>query len=218
MVEDAVTEQVVGEIVEEEVLDLLERFRNKQPLTEEEREKLFSFLSQVPDVKGFVFGHGYTIRDYSRLMKAMQKAGVKKRKAEVGTEIDKVRTEREREWARRVADIMWRIGADTVMRWYHRAAEVGYFDEASGTVDMSGFLRDAVEFYLSQAPKFVEMKEEIVALRAAIEYLSKRYSDLLDRLAAARAALDVVEELNKDIEGIGMILMPVKRALEVEVV
>jgi hypothetical protein len=199
--------------VPDDVLDLFERYRNREKLGDGEMERLMEYAASTDDLLSLTESLGYSRSDYMRLAKAMSRRGVTKRGREPEEALVDTKIMRQKEFVRSLAEDIWSIGAETVMRWYSRASEVGYWDEALKRVNMAEFVRDAIEFYLNEGVRIRELQQDNVALSAAVELLSMKLNELLDRIAMAVAALSMVEQLYRDVPNLPLILAPIRSSL-----
>jgi hypothetical protein len=199
--------------VPEDVRKLFVRYRDREKLDDEEMDKLMDYAASVEDLLALTEAFGYRRSDYMRLAKAMSRRGVTKRGKEPEEALVDTKIMRQKEFVRNLAEDMWSIGSETIMRWYSRASEVGYWDEAVKRVNMAEFVRDAIEFYLNEGVRIRELQQDNVALSAAVELLSMKLNELLDRISEAVMVTSMVEQLYRDVPNLPLILAPIKSSL-----
>jgi len=191
---------------------LILAFKSREPLTEDQLKDLFSYLRGIPDMKNFLMEHcDYTPRDYNRLKKRMQLMGVTRSARDPGRILDEQEGPDLASFVRGVWEDVKAVGSEAVMKWYRRAAEVGYYDEGKRRVDMAQFIRDAVEFYLEKSARARELELENRALSSALEVMGARLKSVVDRLTLMGITLDMLEAANPDL---GLALAPLRGILE----
>jgi len=199
--------------VPDDVRDLLMRYKNREKLSSEEQDTLFDYLATVDDLLALVSSTPYQFRrtDYMRLAKAMGRRGIKRRVKAPEEELVSVKLSKQKEFVRKLSETMWGIGAETIMKWYSLAAEVGYYKDELKDVDMAEFVRYAVQFYLDEGTRIRELQLDNVSLNDAIEELSKMYNALLERFNEVAMVTSMTELLYRErIENLPLILAPIK--------
>lgn len=204
--------------VPDEIRDLLMRYKNREKLSREEQDKLFDYLSGVDDLLALVTSTPFLFSRtaYMRLNKAMSRRGIKRKAKKPEEELVDVKLKKQKEFVRKLSETMWSIGAETIMKWYSRAAEVGYYKDELKDVDMAEFVRDAVQFYLDEGTRIKELQQDNVALNAAIELLSAKFNELLERFNEVAMVTSMTEMLYKDVENLPLILAPIKSKLGIK--
>jgi hypothetical protein len=198
-----------------EPLQILQAFKSHEKLTDDQLAELGSFLEAEGGIKEAAEKYGLSEKEYRRLKTALgrKKVRVSKAPTKPEDEVSRVRLDKEREWVKKVAEQMWGLGSSTIMRWYSRAGELGYVDE-KGEVDVGRLVNEAMDFYLAEGARVKEIERENVALKSAIDdYLKPRFQELVDLLADIRMRVLMIEQLNQDVEGLSLLLSPLKNRL-----
>lgn len=176
--------------------ELFVKYKNKA-IDDKERMELCSWIIGMEKVPGFNYkqlsmdGFDFTTRDYNRLTKAVERA---KKKMTVSAETE-LKIHEAAGFATFLEDL-WNearnIGQDTVMRWYSRAIEYGYFDENKQTVRMRDFIEDACNFYVDQKDHLETVDEEIRDLEATCAMFAEMSKPQVLRIVALRSYMEFV--------------------------
>jgi hypothetical protein len=182
--------------VPEDIANLLGQFKGQEKLSDDDEDKLFSYLMAQEDILSLVTAEPFkfTKRDYGRLNKAMSRKGAAKKRGEPIAEIDRVSDFKKREFLRQLAESSWEIGTDVMMKWVQRASELGYYDEAAKKVDMARFVNDAIEFFILHGEEIAELEATALANRGMAAMLAEAVGKLSSTIILVDTQLDRLEK------------------------
>jgi len=209
-----------------EVEELIEAYRGKEKLTDEQWTTLRDFLATVPNVAEFLKeNYGYTDRDYGRLREFFSSHGwtlgakeaigrppkkgkMKKKTKEEKVEppekqIKKTVVQREKEELVKLASQVYgdaiRIGK-LVQAYGARASELGYYNKDEDKPDLDRFVKDALDFFIETGPRVMEIEQENRANKALLEILGPAWNRTLIKMRDIRMALNIVLRANPELE------------------
>lgn len=211
--EQPATEPAPAPPTPQPVEELIKAYKNDQKLTDEQWEEIKDFLATIPNVKEFLMKeYGYTDRDYGNISNIFSrrkwtlgtKEEIKKPpkkprepKKEVTPETMVVQTvmQKQKEAAVKIAtqhmEDQARLG-NLVLSYGSKAAEIGFYKEAEDKVDLMGFAKKALDFYIENRDAVQEMETMIVAYGG----LASMYYE------ASRNLASMLQTLNAQIIGL----------------
>jgi len=185
--------------VPDEIDAIFKRYKEYRA-TRPETEKLCTWIINMSDVPGFNYkqlctaGYGYTLRDYNRLKKAVQRIK-KKLQPSAATTLKKLEAG---DFAKFIEDL-WKeaksIATGTVMKWAERAKEIGYFDEKEGKVRMKDFIEDACNFYLEKKELLDTIEERLKDLEATCAMFAELSKPQVLRILALRSYMEFMSQI-----------------------
>ncbi len=199
------------EEIPDDIKELLEKEKKKQfEWGSDERDELFEWLSKQDQVSKIVMSDeiGFSRRDYQRMMKAKQRRGYTQDLEDVveNPEDEVLKSEGKdfKDWLGEMGSRIVSIGQNIFVKYYTRAAELGYTDPESGKIDLEGFISDAVDFYIEKAPHQEMLEDKLIGTKAAAHVAGlKAYATQINTqktLQTTRAYIEQILEENPELE------------------
>jgi len=205
------------EEIPEDVKELFDKYLKKEA-EKDDQDKLFRWILGMQKDPKFnllslvMEGYGWEKRDYNRLEQALRTA---KKRLEMSA-ASKLKELEQGDFASFI-EKLWSeaktIATETIMTWFERAREYGYYDAETGRVRMKEFIEDSCNFYIQNKENLEILMEQVNDSEAA----AKLFADVAKPNFLRLTALRLYTQFMSQVIALGARGIPVPESIIMDV-
>lgn len=189
----------------DEVDEYIKKFKKGNLDPKKKKKKMLRWLNKCENIKAFLMEeYDYSESKYGTLMKIKSDYDMKKKtKEELEDPEEQVRTEETSDFSDFITEA-WNdardIGLKVVRKYRNRAAELGFYNEEEDRVEIGRFVESALDFYITNAPKLDELRNENLANSVLVQVLKDQIEIQQTNMIKTSAILHSITKQNPQLK------------------